>query len=341
MVLPEFAKVAKVIVSDLLDVKPGEDVVILIDSRTPDEIGQFLREAAMAVGATTTLIEMPKPPFRKNYQLGFLPPDPVCAAIKEADAIMNLSLGYSGPLMEAIGPPPKARGIYVGQGPGVDEQLVRTVAEVDVKRLWEEVNKVKDLWEEASTVKITSELGTDATIDVRGLTGIPDHGFTRPEGPRYAWLPAGICSIIDTAPMDGTLVFNGVCHCGSVHEIFDEPIRMKVEKNVLTDVKGDKTLWPEMKRYLDSFNDPKVYSIPAHVGIGLNPNALLTEGAEWERYRGQVLFGIGDNSALSKLLGSRPKMLEVKASAHWDCQMLDATVYMDGTLVVDKGKIAI
>jgi 2,5-dihydroxypyridine 5,6-dioxygenase len=345
MVLPEFAKVAEIIVSDLLDVKPGEDVVILIDSRTPYEIGDFLRKAAISVDAKVTLVELPKPPFGKDYGFAFLPPDPVSAAIKEADAIINLSLGYSGPLVDALGPPPKARGIYVGgsylgQGSELDESLVRTMAEVDVQKLREEVNKVKNLLEKTNTARITSELGTDVTLDIRGVVGIPDHGFTRPEGPRYAWLPPGLCSIIDTVPMNGTLVFNGFCFAGDIRGIPSEPIRMKVEKNFITDVKGDKTMWPEVKRYLDSFNDPNVYSIPAHVGIGLNPNVLLTKAAECERYRGSVLFGIADNSVLSKLLDLSPKKT-VKAPVHWDCQIIGATVYMGDTLVVDKGRIAV
>jgi hypothetical protein len=340
MVLPEFARVARTVVDDLLSVKFGEDVVILTDSRTPYEISNFLREAAIAVGARATLIELPKPPFRKDYDFAFLPPDPVSAAIREADAIINLSLGYSGPLVEAIGPPPKARGIFLGQGDEVDESLVRTVAEIDIQKLRERVNRIKELWQGSSIARVTSKLGTDVTVDIRGVIGVPDHGFTRPEGPRYAWLPPGICSIIDVAPMDGTLVFNGICHAGDIHGIPDEPIRMKVKSNLITDVKGDRILWPQMKRYLDSFKDPKVYSIPAHIGIGLNPNAMIGKGTEWERVEGAVLFGIGDNSALSKLLGLTSNRT-VKASAHWDCQMFGATLHMNDTLVVDEGKVAI
>ena len=340
MVLAEFAKVARIVVDDLLSVKPGEDIVVLTDSRTPYETSSFLKEAAIAAGARTTLIELPKPPFRKDYDFAFLPPDPVSAAIREADAIINLSLGYSGPLVEAIGPPPKARGIFLGQGDEVDESLVRTVAEIDIQKLRERVNRIKELWQGSSIARVTSKLGTDVTVDIRGVIGVPDHGFTRPEGPRYAWLPPGICSIIDVAPMDGTLVFNGICHAGDIHGIPDEPIRMKVKNNLITDVKGDRILWPQMKRYLDSFNDPKVYSIPAHIGIGLNPNAMIGKGTEWERVEGAVLFGIGDNSALSKLLGLTSNRT-VKASAHWDCQMFGATLHMNDTLVVDEGKVAI
>lgn len=332
---------ARIVVDDLLNVKPEEDCVILVDSRTPYEISNFLREAAIAAGARTTLINLPTPPFGKGYNFAFLPPDPVSAAIKEADAIINLSLGYSGPLIEAIGPPPKARGIFLGQGNDVDESLVRTVAQIDIQKLRERVEKIKDLWQGSGIAKITSKLGTDVTVDIRGVVGIADHGFTRPEGPRYAWLPPGLCSIVDVAPMDGTLVFNGICHLGDIHGIPDEPIRMKVKNNLIVDVKGDRNLWPQMKRYLDSLKDPKVYSIPAHIGIGLNPNALVAgKGTEWERVEGTVLFGIGDNSALSKLLGLTSNRT-VKASMHWDCQMFGATVKMNDTLILDDGKITI
>ena len=340
MVFPEFAKVARIVVNEMLDVEPGEDVVILIDPRTPHEIGQFLREAAMAADARTTLIELPRPPLNEDYGFASLPPDPACAAIKEADAIINLSLGYSGPLVEAIGPPPKARGIYIGVGPEVDESLVRTVTETDLKKLREDVDKVKDLWETADTVRITSELGTHVTLDTRGVRGIPAHGFTRPEGPRYAWLPPGLCSIIDTVPMDGIIALNGIFWAGDIHGIPSEPIRMKVENNLITDVKGDQTLWPQLKRYLDSFKDPKVYSIPAHIGIGLNPNASLKKSAECERYRGSVLFGVADNSVLCRLLDLNPRKM-VKAAVHWDCQVIGATMYMGDTLVIDQGKVAI
>ena len=47
---------------DLLDIQSGEEVLVVIDCRTPFHIGYVLRDAAVAVGGKATLMEIPKPP---------------------------------------------------------------------------------------------------------------------------------------------------------------------------------------------------------------------------------------------------------------------------------------
>jgi hypothetical protein len=193
-------------------------------------------------------------------------------------------------------------------------------------------------------VKYTTKLGTDVTLDEKGLKARETVFPLRREGPsRYTILPpSGGVSAIATAPIrDGTFVFDGICGSDAcIHQIPDRPIKMRVRNNVVTEVEGDNTVWPRMKPFLDAIGDPNVYRLPAHFGVAGNANALLSPAhIKWERVRGGVVIGIGDNYNLSKYMGIKlPENLVTKAKFHWDCQMLNISMYLDYKLVVKEGE---
>lgn len=337
MVLPEFAKVGKIIVEEFLSVKPGEEVLVVIDSRTPFEFGYVLRNAAVAAGARTTLIEIPKPPYGFDYTFDYSPPRSVIAAVGKTDVLISFSFGYSDFLLKAI----KAgmRGIAVGTGPMIDEVLVRTIGEVDTLKIKEEMESHVALWNKSDAMRVTSKLGTDISIDIRGITSYGITGHVNPPPMNFEFLPIGLLQYYDCAPIKaGTLVFDGICSCkaANIRDFPSEPIIMEVKNNMIVDVKGDKKLWPLIKPQLDALNDANVYKLPAHFGIGFNSNAKnQPDYPEWERTRGTFLFGLGDNS-----LHFFPKALPaIKAKTHWDFQMLKPNVYLDNKLFVEDGRI--
>lgn len=337
MVSPELAKVAKVVVDEFLDVRPGEELLIVIDSRTPFECGYVFRNAGVAAGAKTTLMEIPKPTYGFDYCFDYLPPKSVVAAIENCDVLINFSVGYSDFLIKALREG-KIRGIGPGGGPMTDEVLVRTVGEVDSETMKDEMERMAALWNTSKTMRITSEHGTDVSIDIRGITSYGITGHVQRNPPfNMEFLPGGLLQFYDTAPMkEGTIVIDGGCLFGPVCGFPSEPIRMTVKDNVVIDVEGDKNLWPKIKAQFDELDDPNMYRLPAHFGIGTNPNCKNDlRHQEWERYRGSFIFATGDNSR-----HFFPKVLPpIKAKGHWDFQILEPTVYVDEKLVVEKGKI--
>jgi len=337
MVLPEFAKVAKIIVSDFLGTKPGEEFLVLTDTRDREiQMGNVFREAAIVAGARATLMEIPKPPSGVRYGEAFPPPPSVEAAVKNTDVCVTTVLGYSTFLRDAC-QAGRLRCVSTGTPePALVESLIRTIGEVDMPKLWKEIRSSAALWNKSDTVRITSKLGTDVTFDIKGLTCYAGTGHALPPI-NFEFMPPGTTFIIDCAPIkEGTIVFDGICEYGEISDFFSEPIKMKIKNNIIVDVEGDKKLWPLIKPRLDALNDPNIYRLPAHFGIGFNPNAKNDPAApEWERYRGSFVIGIGDNS-----LHPYPKKLPpIQAKGHWDCQILKPTIYADGKLIVEDGEI--
>ena len=86
----------------------------------------------------------------------------------------------------------------------------------------------------------------------------------------------------------------------------------------------------------------KIICFPAHgPGVGLNPNARLGGPAEWERLRGNITFGCGDNSVLNRYWGRTPVGPVIEAKVHWDLQILGASMYLDDILILENGELKI
>jgi len=62
---------------------------------------------------------------------------------------------------------------------------------------------------------------------------------------------------------------------------------------------------------------------------------MLTQHQEFERLRGTITFGWGDNSALASLM--KTPIETVSSPAHWDSMMLRPTLDLDGRVVIDHG----
>jgi len=341
MVNPEFPKTAKIIVQDMMGIQPEEEVAILIDSRTPIDLGEAFMGAVESVNAKPTIVAIPMPPFMgKGAWPMCIPTEAAEAAVEEADVIIDMALGYADCILEAV----KA-GKRV-MGPGVwthtDEVLIRTVGAVDIYNLAEESKMLADLWTEADTARITSKEGTDLQLDIRGVYGTPLSCFVRPNDPeKLGFLPQAQPGIIDKVPMNGTVAFDGAVLYGGRLEQPRTPVILKIEKGRIMEMTGDALIVSSLKAFLDSFDDPIVFMGPGHVNLGTNPTARITPHQEWERIRGSMVVCFGDNTHLSGLF-DRPKKLEtIKAGTHWDALMLRPTLYLDERVVIKDGRIMI
>ena len=80
---------------------------------------------------------------------------------------------------------------------------------------------------------------------------------------------------------------------------------------------------------LESRNDPMVYNV-AELGVGLNPKCIL-QGImlEDEGVYGSVHIGIGTNITLGGT---------IKAAIHYDLLMFNATIEMDGNIILENGQ---
>ena len=338
-----FYKTARMMIADVLGITSEDSLMILFDSKTPIEVPRIYSGIATELGAEVSLIEVPRPPAQQAYFLDL--PKPVVAALKTATALITSWIVYTDPLADAI--EAGVHTMFIPPGPDVPDMLIRTVGEVNMKKMEREQNKIAELWTKADELTIISEIGTDLKADISGIEMRPSkYPPLKPEkGKRWMtmtpWGTAGggINSI------EGTIVVNGCLgsrHVG-VFGIPSEPITMEIKDHRIAKVKGDSKIWPIWKNYLDTQGDPNSYGFPAHgPSIGLNPNCRVGGPAEWERLRGNITFGGGDNSVLRRYGGRRRRYGPlIKAKIHWDLQIFGATLYLDEKLVLENGEIKI
>ena len=79
----EVARTAHRVIADYMATKPGENVVIVVDTRTSPSIPEMLAAAAHSVGADPTVVMMT--PRAKS---GMEPPAPITAAMVKADVVI-------------------------------------------------------------------------------------------------------------------------------------------------------------------------------------------------------------------------------------------------------------
>ena len=92
-----------------------------------------------------------------------------------------------------------------------------------------------------------------------------------------------------------------------------------------------------MREYYETWNDPEAYGV-SHVGWGLNPSARYealtmydqrdTNGTELRALAGNFLFSTGANEVAGR-----------HTLGHFDLPMLRCTIALDGTPVVEDGKL--
>jgi leucyl aminopeptidase (aminopeptidase T) len=303
------------VVGRCLGVAAGEEVLIVVD---PDgiELGDALLQAGLRAGADPVLTVLPP-----RAERGTEPPQPVAAALGTADV-------YIAPAMPSLSHT-KARkaatdaGVRGATMPGATAELVARLMSVDFDAMAARCKAVADLLTDADDAHVTCPLGTDMRFDLRGRTGIPDDGdLTAPAA--FGNLPCGE-GFISPAGGAGTVVTSSLAIIGLV----DEPVTITVEDGRLAGATGDAgarlvemlTAHGEAGRNL------------AELGVGTNDQATLTGNVlEDEKILGTVHVAFGASAAIGGT---------VAVPVHIDVVVLDATLDVGGTRVLDGGRFAL
>jgi leucyl aminopeptidase (aminopeptidase T) len=108
-------------------------------------------------------------------------------------------------------------------------------------------------------------------------------------------------------------------------------VTLIVKEGKVVDIQGGMAA-NKLRQILETLNDEKAYNY-AEFGIGLNPKARLAATNLEDLGRlGNCHVGIGSNSAIGG---------KVLAPNHIDAMYKDTTIYFDGKVVMDNGKLKI
>jgi 2,5-dihydroxypyridine 5,6-dioxygenase len=193
-------------------------------------------------------------------------------------------------------------------------------------------------------VRVTSPAGTDFTYRCGDYPVMSQYGFADEPGRFDHWGAGHVHTFPNEGSANGTVVFQPgdiviLPYCRYVQD----PVRVQVRDGFITAIEGGL----DAKLMKDWLNDNKADAddrdpfAVSHLGWGLNPQALwygiALNGDEPERSRaaartfpGNFLFSTGPNTQGGGNRATR---------GHYDVPMRDCTVVIDGTTVIEAGRL--
>jgi 2,5-dihydroxypyridine 5,6-dioxygenase len=318
---------------------PGDSMAVLAESQSRPVLVQLAVLAASRMGCRPYVITVPSifeagPPVRStgaSTALGGLAP--VVGALAASTLVVDCTVEglMHAPELPAI-LKGGARVLYVSNEH--PEALARLVPGDALEPLVKD--HVKRL-RAARTMRVSSEAGTDLTISLAGATCGGNWGYTTRPGTMTHW-PGGLAlAFPSAASVNGTLVLAE----GDVNLTFkrylEKPVTLRIEQDFVTRIEGSGVDADLMRSYIAAWGDREAYAV-SHVGYGLNPAARWDSmalydkrdfnGTELRAFAGNFLYSTGANEVAGR-----------HTPGHFDLPLRHCTVRLDGTPVIDAGRL--
>jgi 2,5-dihydroxypyridine 5,6-dioxygenase len=333
----ELGKASKILVEELLKLKPGENIIITADTESDPRVVHTTASAAFAVDAKPMVIWTASGTGIGKVNDPLIPSKTLTAALKEADVWVefnNNAILYSTPFDIALKENLKLRYLCL---PGMNSSMMtRCIGRINFPILKEFMEETKNMIKNSKHVRITTPAGGDVDFIMAKMEDEKptDRFFYSHVG--YADVPGvhmmagqiGLTVEIDS--VNGKIVFDGslVPPCG----ILKEPVSLTIESGKIMKIEGGEQA-KEFEKWLKSFNHPQMLKL-AHLSYGFNPGAKLTgDILEDERVWGATEWGIGQVSA------KHVKPYGIPAPSHTDGICLNSSVWLDNKQIMEIGEI--
>jgi 2,5-dihydroxypyridine 5,6-dioxygenase len=318
-------------VRDVIGIKPGEDLLITIDSVSDFRVAEEMAKAGEALGAKVMVAWHSTP---KGYGKAADPylPAPLVAACPEADAWIELNnqwLLYGTPWERAV-TNGRTRSLMLG---GLStEQLIRCIGQVDIPAQARFQEKLVEITRRSRRMRITNGAGTDVEFENDPSRPIANEHVAVTPGPHFlvgqiGWAPR-------EESINGRIVFDGAISGGGEADIgrVTEPVTYEVRNSRITEIAGGKEA-DIVRKWFQKLNDPGMY-VAAHVCYGFNPNAKLGYATtEDERVWGATEWGFGYQGPM--YTGGKPRV----AASHIDGVCLASSVWCDEEQISEGGEV--
>jgi leucyl aminopeptidase (aminopeptidase T) len=313
--MPDLGPAVRTVISRCLDVKAGEDVLVIVDSGTRP-IGEALRDAAGAAGGDAVLAVMDP-----RAADGTEPPRPIVQALLGCDVyIAPTSRSLSHTTARKAASDAGARGATM---PGVTEDMLARVMAVDFDTMAARSRAVADQLDVGGLARVTCPRGTELTLDLSGRRGISDDGdLTHPGA--FGNLPCGE-GFIAPAGGEGKIVASSLAPIG----LSPEPATLTVSDGRIVDARGG--VGPDYLERLRAHGE--LGCNLAELGVGTNDRATLTGNVlEDEKLLGSIHVAFGASAGIGGT---------VSVPIHLDVVVLDASLEVDGRPVLDEGRFVL
>jgi leucyl aminopeptidase (aminopeptidase T) len=311
--MPDLQPAVSTVIEQCLEVRPGEDVLVIVDPATR-RIGEALREGAGEAGADGVLVVMDE-----RATDGTEPPPPIAAALAACEVfIAPTSRSLSHTMARKRASEAGARGATM---PGVTEDMLARVMAVDFATMAARSRSVAELLSVSGAARVTCPRGTDFQLDLSGRAGISDDGRLTAPG-AFGNLPCGEGFI---APLsgEGTILATSLAPLGLST---DAPAKLTVADGRI--VAAADGLGPRYLELLQAHGE--LGTNLAELGIGTNDRAQLTGNVlEDEKILGTVHVAFGASAGIGGT---------VSVPIHLDVVITEATLVVGDTPVLEAGR---
>ena len=287
---------------------PAESCAIITDDRR-QAIGEALYAVATEISKDTVIARYPP-----GEQHGAEPPEPVAAAMAGADVVLaptTKSLSHTHARTDA-----NEAGARVATLPGITDGVFLMGLDADYESIRDECVRLRDQVADADEIRVTTDLGTDITLDPGEREWQLDTGIIHEPG-QMSNLPAGEIFVSPEDAngrfvVDGTMMPHG--------KLEGETLEFEVEDGTVTSISDDEVR-ADVEAAAEEVGEDA--SNLAELGIGTNLAVTDLVGSVLldEKAAGTVHLAIGDDHGIGG---------DVHAPIHLDGIITEPTVYADG-----------
>ncbi|MFZ1468728.1 MAG: peptidase M29 [Paracoccaceae bacterium] len=317
----------------------GTPIAILSETQSRPVLVHLCELAAYDLGADFCMIQMPTPPQSA--------PVPVKSTGTSWAIAGNRAVIEALKLVEVIVDCTVEGIIHAPEWPEIEEAgrarlLVITNEHPEILERTEpkaehgpKVQLGIQMLRDASEMRVTSALGTDLTVNLKGAPCGGTAGFATTPGAVAHW-PGSLC-----LAFPGQHAVNGriVMGVGDMNLTFKtyltSQIDFTIEDDFVTRIKGDGIDALHFREYMEAWDDRNAYGM-SHVGWGMHPGAKWVSAAmydkrdmqavEFRALSGSFLWSTGANQYAGRF-----------TQGHFDLPMRNCTIALDGRVVVKDG----
>ncbi len=315
---------ADYILSNLMAVKEGEEVLIVIDPQTDMRMANACAAAALKCGAEYCITMMPI----RGKDKATIFPKTLEKAMEACDVFIGMTTSsgaaiYNNRLKELI---TEKRLREVSIVLRHVDNFTRGGALADYEAVYADGVKLQEIWRGKKMAHITTPAGTDLKMEMNQMEPIIECGIARNPGDAMAWSDGEVSLGPVIGTTEGTLVIDGpICYYGKP----TQPVRLKIEKGRIVEVLGgDSNICREIRRQIAEIKDSDNI---AEIGIGLNPACMFNGDFEEEKKaRGTCHIAMGNG-----FYYGQPPM----STVHIDMVQYNPTITFDGEIIVKDGRM--
>ncbi len=330
-------------VSERLQVKPGEHVLILADFATEKEMIQAFAAAVVEAGAIPTIMIMPNSGWDPwPLRLTPIAHDAISSGIP--DAIIRCERTFVSQWGKMMDPPAQKVPVKVSRQMQGSEQTwkyhgVFDISKDEMEKYYDIAKRIARIIETGKKVRITGKGGTDITAEIHG-GGMETWNYlqslknTELKPRDWMWEGGHVngCEVdiaVKSGTAQGVVVWDGpVGHVRS----HGEPIRLTVEKGKIVSVEGGKDALI-FRRLLGRIKDLDQI---VEMAAGLTPG-WFPDGAVHAEKRGLGNTHVTCGGWYPQLLS--PGHIQPTPYMHIDGTIYCGTMEIDGKKVIEEGEV--